>query len=212
MTTFITLAHQKGGVGKTTVSLSLYAHFSRSGIKTTIVDADPQGSMTDLLELEGVKGIPVIRRKDFKTYDDLRAMTKGYDLVLIDTPPYHTKELREIFKLTRFLIMPCKPSLLDALAIRQTIKLVKTEMKEGSFLVGILMTMLIPGSTVHVETVEYLKKAHGLPIFKSMIYNRVAFLKSLLLGGTVLDEDGGKAKGEIEALAAEILERINKNT
>lgn len=213
MTTFITLAHQKGGVGKSTLALSLYDYFRQAGIKAAVVDADAQGTITDLHELGILEEFPLILRKDFKTFDDLRDMTKGYDLVLIDTPPYHTRELREIFKITRFLILPCKPSLPDVLAIRQTIKLVKAEMVDKGFLVSILMTMVIPGSTVHLEAIKALEQAHGLPIFKTLIHNRVSYTKSLFLGATVVDDaDNSKARAEIEALAAEILDRINQNT
>lgn len=52
MATIITIASQKGGVGKTTVALNLGYSLSRKGKKTLIIDGDPQGGLTAACNLK----------------------------------------------------------------------------------------------------------------------------------------------------------------
>ncbi|NIA04607.1 MAG: AAA family ATPase [Proteobacteria bacterium] len=52
MATIITIASQKGGVGKTTTALNLGYSLSRKGKKILIVDGDPQGGFTAACNLK----------------------------------------------------------------------------------------------------------------------------------------------------------------
>ncbi|MQA93012.1 MAG: AAA family ATPase, partial [Gemmatimonas sp.] len=45
------IANQKGGVGKTTTAVSLGAEFGAQGIRTLIIDLDPQANATAALGL-----------------------------------------------------------------------------------------------------------------------------------------------------------------
>ncbi len=200
MARIITLAHQKGGVGKSTLALNL-AYCFQNGLKVGLVDADLQGSLRSLnLMADGISLINLI--------DDFTNLkTQPFDLILVDTPPYLSNRLPELFLQSDFILVPTKAGFFDMMAIKSTLSLIQDTLKMRPDLKsGIVFNMIKSSSSITSE-IRSLTKDFSIPVLKSIISDRVSFTRSAISGG-VLETNDEKAKYEIISLADEILSQL----
>jgi chromosome partitioning protein len=215
MPLIITLAHQKGGVGKSTLATNLRGYFAGGGYKAALVDIDPQGSLSKLVrtfsEQEGREPEHVIGRDNFATFDDLTKLLDPYDIAIIDTPPYLSNDLDAVFAITNLVLVPCKASPLDFLAIGDTLDLIrKSRAARPELLAAIVMTMTITGTDFTTSIRRELQKTE-FSVLKTEIGNRVAYMRSLLRANTVLGDENRKAWEEVESLGKELISLLQSS-
>lgn len=215
MPLIITLAHQKGGVGKSTLATNLRGYFAGGGYKAALVDIDPQGSVSKLVrtfsEQEGREPEHIIERTAFKNYTELLELLAPYDIAIIDTPPYLSKELEGVFEITNLVLVPCKASPLDFLAIGDTLDLIReAKARRSELIAAVVLTMTITGTDFTTSIRKELEKGE-FPVLKTEIGNRVAYMRSLLRANTVLGDENRKAWDEIESLGKELISLLQSN-
>lgn len=117
MTKIVTVAHQKGGVGKSTLALNLTYLFSKE-VYTALTDVDPQGTIMNLKTL--------IEDFDIIDFEGIKLLKKSkYDVVFVDSPPYIINAIQPIFEDSDFILVPTKVGVPDIMAISTTIELIK---------------------------------------------------------------------------------------
>lgn len=119
------LVNQKGGVGKSTLSVHLAVWLSERGRKVVLVDADAQGASSVWLK-EAAPDISIVR---LQTPDDILEqipkLQAEADEVVVDGPAGLSELTRTILFVTEFAILPCGPSVLDLRAVNDAIRVVR---------------------------------------------------------------------------------------
>jgi chromosome partitioning protein len=190
MAKIILTTHQKGGVGKSTLSFNLAVNLKENA-KVCIIDLDAQGSLYQVRDLSEV---PIFSEEKLK-----EIQSSDFDFVFIDTPPYLSNKLTELCDLADVIIIPTKAGVLDLLAIKSTIDIIEHSGNENKAL--IVFNMVKPNTTLTEEIKDQLSD-YNVKVSKNMISDLVAFSRSVLINGV---EDNNKAQKQIDALTKEVL-------
>ncbi|EHK88808.1 chromosome segregation ATPase [Saccharomonospora azurea SZMC 14600] len=82
----ITVANQKGGVGKTTSTVNLAAGLALHGVRTLVIDLDPQGNASTALDVDHRSGTPSIYELllgEVSLVDAVQASSQSQDLLCV---------------------------------------------------------------------------------------------------------------------------------
>lgn len=213
----IAVANQKGGSGKTTVSMQLAGTIARRGNKVLVVDADPQGTATRwAASAEDEHPFPAsvvgLSAANEKVHREVKKFVTDYNYIIIDCPPAADSPVPQSALLIADLVLvPIIPSPLDmwaAVGIRQVIVNV-SDLNEG-LKARLVLNQCQPNTTLTQETLEVLPE-FGIELAKAQLRQRQVYRQSAVFGQTVHDF-GSKASAaieEIENLTSEVFEILS---
>lgn len=195
----ITIYNNKGGVGKTTLSIALYHAFLKSELKCLLVDLDPQQSIINVKSQIDA---------DWKTIATINAdEINKYDLSIIDTKPDLTPQTKKAIQIANIILIPFTPSGLDAIATVQTVQAIrKIDDKAEIFAV---LNMVVSGSNYNDDIRDILTK-NNIPVLSCQIGQRIAYKKTILNTGNIYKEGNKKAVNEIDTLAMQLYGKLLK--
>ena len=201
----LALLSQKGGSGKTTISLNLAIAATLKGRHVVIIDLDPQQSAARWSRLRSADA-PIILPGHGPNLGDLveRARAGGADLVIIDTAPKSESAALTAAKLADLIVIPCQASSLDLDAIGDTVNIASLAQRPAIFVMNNCRA-----SSGLADQAEDALRDYRLPIAPVRLGNRVAYVKSLAEGKGVQEfEPHGSAAREVSQLYMATMKQV----
>ena len=191
----------KGGSGKTTVAthLALAAHLR--GLKTLLVDIDPQGSSHEVLSARQGPGPECVTSTGHKLMAaQLAAVGMKKDLLLVDTAAGAVEDVSEALVLADAAVMVVRPTLLDIAALARTLAIVRRLKKPSAVVVNQAPVaregVEAPVVKRALRALEYMR----LPIAPVIVRARSVYQTAVETGRSAEEMPDQAAAAEISAL------------
>lgn len=207
----ILIGSQKGGCGKSTISVNLCAELVRQGKDVVLVDADRQGTSSNWINDRNsdlqLKTIHCIQKFD-NIRETLRDLGGRYEYVVVDTAGRDSRELRSGMVAADMILVPFRPSQPDLDTLPRLNEVITEARDINTQLKAIAMLTMAPTNPVINETAEaraYLADYPDIRLLRTVIRDRKIYRDSMSEGKGVVEMDNFKARAEIQCLVQELI-------
>ena len=207
----VALLNQKGGVGKTTLSLHLAGELSAHGARVLLIDADPQGSALDWAEQRARTGLirrfGVVGLARESLHREAAELARSADHVVIDGPPRVTGIARSALLAADLVLIPVQPSPLDGWASAEMLRLLnEARVFRPELRARFVLNRCAARTLIARDTAAALADQQP-PMLPAHIGQRVAFADAASTGRLVDETDGaGAAAREMAAFGRAVKE------
>lgn len=206
------MVSQKGGPGKTTVTVNVAAELARRGADVMLVDADHgiASASNWVADRAENPALPVVHsiQKQGNVRAALIDLDKRYDYVLVDVAGRDSQEMRTAMTAAHLLVVPMRPSQLDLDTIPRLLELIEAgrDLNPGLLVAGLLSQVPTNASaTEDAEARGFLADYPQIPLLQTMIRERKVYRDSMGEGKGVIEMKNAKAKAEVQVLVEELL-------
>jgi chromosome partitioning protein len=199
----ITVAQQKGGVGKSTLASHIAVAFAQMGYSTMLFDTDPQGTCVHWKAQRKKDDLGLIATSGWRLTRDLSMAREANDVIVIDTPPHAEMDIKVSTRAADLVLVPLQPSPADMWAVKETINTIMGESRNCM----VVLNRVVFRANITNEVKAKLKDM-DIPVAETEIGNRVMFAASMESGLTVLDGFANPSQTEVMNLVREIATKI----
>lgn len=198
---------RKGGTGKTTLAIHLAVAAMQFGLKTAVIDLDPQASAAKWGDIRGEDGLTVVSSHASRLKQVLHtAKQHGAEFIVIDTGAKTGDDAEVATEVADLALIPCRPGVLDLQAISATVKVANYANVPAH----------IVFNCVKPQSVMILNARRALEIYDAKcvpctIGDYVAFSYSLVDGRTAQEFDPeSKPSSQINALFKYLMRELEE--
>jgi chromosome partitioning protein len=194
----------KGGSGKSTVTFNLGVWLAMADVNVELIDADPQATLTDVVDVRMEEGFdPPLRLGDKSALSPEHLSSA--DEILIDVGTSDMDAMRRALQLCDRVVVPVPPSQADIWSTQRYIHLVQSAQRDKP---PEILGFINRGDTHHAvretnEAAAALVSLQGIRFIKPRLSQRTVFRRSFSEGLAVFELDPrGKGAKEFFSLAA----------
>jgi chromosome partitioning protein len=205
------LVSQKGGVGKSTLAVSIAWELMARGARVLLVDTDPQGTTRRAGEMAAARGLTgpttIVIGKGIEQSHQLPRLVPHFDHVIIDTPGHLSELTRPLLLLSDVMLIPVGQSGADVWGNEDIITIAHTarETLNPNLRAALVFVRSYP-QTILCKKARAKLSQQPLPLLSAETTDRVAWQEAIMAGqGVTSWAPKDRAAAETRALVSALL-------
>ncbi len=205
----LTISHQKGGVGKSTIAWNIAVHFSKL-LPTTIIDLDTQQSLTQTNQIRESVGLEPLKIMQISNAGELAQYIEKDSqerLTIIDSGGFDSAFNRVAIVGSDMLITPVSDKPFDLMGLQKYEEILKSlsAIQKETIKTNILFNNLNPAMKNFGDLIEFICSSEHFELMTSVLRQRVDISNSIGVGKSVKEfRIFSKADREFDKLFEEI--------
>jgi len=213
----ISVSHQKGGVGKSTLAFNLAVELSKHFDKIDVIDLDVQETVSSynrIRKMIGQKPLSVHSFEDDKKMIDFINYQDDDKLIIIDSGGYDSALNRVSIAIADFIITPVSSEFTEILGLEKYKNILSTvsQQTKKHITTHVVLNKISPQQKYFDDIINFIESSDHFNLLHNKLRRRVDFSNSVAHGFSVVELDQhSESSKELQSLIQEIQKKAGLN-